>query len=1022
MSSPPVAPFPLTVCWDGRRRATVLNPIALDVPLAVFQITHSESLVRREGAVAGSLLKIHESEILDEFLSSAQTHVFMAAVGDTGTGKSHFIRWLDLEIRHRVAANAERRHIVLIPRSAANLADVMRRILQDFQGDATARLRAEVDRHRGLSEREACQRVLDELAIAIEGMGTAEERPTARGGEDEEEEELLLELLPAFLRDHGIRLELAQRKDGIVKRLASHVLGQRESAEAESLRWTSGDFDLPIIVVKKAGAEAQEIANTLLNDDRLREAAAEVLNRAQRQAITALLRFRRGDLKRALMEIRAQLAEQGRELILLLEDLSITEGLDGELLEALQIRTNDSGERLCTLRSVVGLTREDYQRLRDNIKGRLTRTLWFDVPLGQGSLDSETAALSGFVARYLNAVRLSADEVSAWAQEPAGAEVPSACAECTNRSHCHAAFGAVDNYGLYPLSPIALGRLYRRIVRADNANAPFKPRLLLKTISDVLDEAERGLPRRDFPTQALIESCGLKSTGSELELTLRRELGSDSGRARRAIELYSEQPAIAQPVVVSGIQAALGLQLPAWSLRSVVAVDERETPETGAESSGERAARGTENQQERSAHPAPPIARLEPQVNPYDQWYRGETPSDQAVNNWRQAIYAAVLGAIDWDVEGLAYLRSEFTNSSIKIAGQRTRIADPLLTVNRCAEAAITLRVLKDEAQRRGSGGAALLRTARGQLELWADEVRKNLARRIIDPDGRNGIQIGMQLLCIGVLLRGRGARPNEAILLDQCLRTDWSKETFGDRPPSWNALMRAYAKHAAKIADLLQRAICCTKGGHVGAFLDPSSQLPTLCAMKSGDLPSWPAALVFQSGPFRDIGQLLREVSAHLPTAIEQERAAVADWRRGVSNHLGEDSITDVVPLLGEALDAASGAGNGSNAALQAISALQGRPIKSCIDAVDKALAANDAVSQLATLGNLDRAFMQELQQALEMAAVAIASIEPQLQKKLQEAHGGKSSDEWRHEIQTHLSRIEASLTELIGNEDQDE
>src|SRR5262245_54966787 len=102
-STPP--PFPNTVCWDATRRATVLNPIALDVPLSVFRATHHPSLVQRKGAAEDAVVSVEETRVLEEFLSGAETHVFTAAVGDTGTGKSHFVRWLYLEILQRASSD-----------------------------------------------------------------------------------------------------------------------------------------------------------------------------------------------------------------------------------------------------------------------------------------------------------------------------------------------------------------------------------------------------------------------------------------------------------------------------------------------------------------------------------------------------------------------------------------------------------------------------------------------------------------------------------------------------------------------------------------------------------------------------------------------------------------------------------------------------------------------------------------------------------------------------------------------------
>lgn len=911
-----------------------------------------------------------------------------------------------MEIQHRAARDRVARHVVVIPRSAANLADVVQRILQDFQGEATARLRTEVQRHRGLSESEARQRVLDELAISLENMQAAE-------GEDEETR-YLRQMLPAFLRDHEIRRALSGLDGSIVHRLARHVLGKRESAEPEELRWLAADFDIPITAIDKAGADAGELASGLLNDDRLRDTATRLLQRAQGPAIAALLRFRSGDLKRALNEIRAQLAEQSRELVLLLEDLSITEGLDGELLEALQVRTHDSGARLCTLRSIVGLTREDHQRLRDNIKGRLTRVLWFDVPIGQGTASSEDAALSEFAARYLNAVRLSSHALNEWVAHCPGVPAPNACEDCPRRGGCHDAFGMVGGLGLFPLSSVALGRLYRRVVRSDGGATAFKPRALIRVLSDTLDEAERGLPRGEFPTAALIQSFGLGSTTSEVQIALRKESGIAGDRILRAIEFYAAQPAVARPVLSSGIQASLGLQGPSWLLDT---------------SGGDTSDAVDSSSQALGPNPAPaPVAPApeappapEPALDLYDRWKQGEDPSDRAVNSWRQVVLDAVRAAIDWDVEGLAFAWDSFRAVNIQIEGQTTRTTDPILVVSRTPEVALTLRILSESASRQAANAEMLMLTARIQIESWTAGVRQAIHRRAFPSGGVDAIAVGTQLLALGAFVCGRGTRTGaEGPLLDHCMRTDWDPELGRGRGGAWNSLLRAYTKLGPKVQSTIHNVLSCTKGGQAGAFLDASPVIATIREVRKGPLPSFAFDDSVNWGVFRDIGSLAREVSQHLSAAVDEELKTASDWRQRVTTILGDDSPAEVLVWIAEALDAASDVGLGDNQARRLVADLQGRPVKGCLDSVDKVLAATDGTGQLLALGGLDWNLMKELLDALDAASKSLADLESRLRQRVQDAHGGKTSEDLVAEIADRLARIEAAYRELSGTEER--
>jgi hypothetical protein len=773
------------------------------------------------------------------------------------------------------------------------------------------------------------------------------------------------------------------------------VLGQRESPDPERLQWEPADLVVPPQAFNRAGDEAAELASSLINDDRLRKNTARILQRAQGTAIAALLRFRRGDLKRALSEIRAQLADQNRELIILLEDLSVAEGLDGELIEALQVRTRDTGERLCTLRSIVGLTQDDYQRLQDNIKGRLTRTLLFNAPIGQGTTATENDELTAFSARYLNAVRLEANEISEWASGPSTYEVapPSACETCPNRSDCHSAFGEVDGYGLYPLTAVAIGRLYRLVARQDGLPHAFNPRSLLKLLADFLDEAERSIERRSFPPNQMIETFRLRQTTAELQLTLSRELGKEGERTLRAIEVYAEQPTAARPALPSSIAAVFGLQPPSW--RSDV---RKRSP----------------------AQPArPQRARKEPRhaapkLDVYDQWLSEGKPSDRSVNIWRKAIQDAVQAAIDWDVEGLAHLHSVFGVPSIRVEGQKTRVLDPILVVERTPESALTLRALLTPDVRQENNAELLLRTARLQIDAWANEVR----RKITANTSRHAVRIGFQLLAIGSFIRGAGSRSGkEGSLLNDCFGATWDTPSEG-RGTAWRALVSAYSKHGQNVQQEVRHAVSCTKGGKAGYFLDPSDVLETLRDVRGGELPRF--ELGDQTwGVFRNVGSLAQEVARHLQKAIEEERQAAAEWRETVGRYLGGDSPADVMMWVADALEAATTTGLGDGNLRRAVEGIQGRAVKGCLDVVDRVLNAADDVGRLCAIGTMDCPLMQEMADTVEMAGIVLKDREIQLEQRLRDAHGGMTEEEGLAEINEQLDRIEAAYKELAGEQE---
>jgi hypothetical protein len=273
--------FPHLVCWHAGARAEVMNTIALDVRPSVFRATHHPIPLRLRGAVEGRFDVLTEGDYLEGFLAPAAPHAFDVAVGDSGTGKSHFVRWIYEELQRR-DPSGRRYRVVLVPRSSANLADVVRRILEGFDGEVARRLRQELEGAQKLSLAGAKTRVLDEFAYVLE-HDRAQVAPPGRELDDLERE--VLDGLPSLLRALPLREELLKRSAGAVERIAQHVLGTRERVEEEGpdLTWKRGDLSFTQRALDRAQG-AGDLAAQFPEDPALADLATGFLNRARCRA------------------------------------------------------------------------------------------------------------------------------------------------------------------------------------------------------------------------------------------------------------------------------------------------------------------------------------------------------------------------------------------------------------------------------------------------------------------------------------------------------------------------------------------------------------------------------------------------------------------------------------------------------------------------------------------------------------------------------------------------------------------
>lgn len=183
------------------------------------------------------------------------------------------------------------------------------------------------------------------------------------------------------------------------------------------------------------------------------------------------------------MEIRKEIKRQGKNLTLLIEDVTAFTGVNVALLNVLT--TEHTGmyesQELCRISSIVGTTEKYFNvNFMDNHKDRVTQ--FFVIP--NDVFGEDQNSLYEFVGRYLNAMSLRGDILDDWAKNGASMkEYP------IHKGEEKSLWDTVEiakgkELSLFPFTKKAITNLYMCILQPDYRT----PRYLLR---DVIERAMR---------------------------------------------------------------------------------------------------------------------------------------------------------------------------------------------------------------------------------------------------------------------------------------------------------------------------------------------------------------------------------------------------------------------------------------------------------------------------------------------------------------------------------------------------
>ena len=495
------------LCWDPGAVRQVINPFAEHISDSLFQAVHSDWDLKVSPQVGKSFQEIGEaswtdmtpSAFLADFLREDRPHSLAAIIGETGSGKSHLVHWMRLNVKP-----TEQRVVLVVRKSGTSLRNIVKMIIAELPADEQAAfletLQSAGDGTQSRTGQK--QQLLNDLAQVIR----EEVLPT----DADEIEEGLVSSLPNLFQDPHMRQAHFLGERTVIADIVDHIFAPSNAKDRPDHRRAFVEADLPLGGIDFAHASrlARDAIDLIELDPPVHlPLAIRIINRNLDRAVARTLSFSGDRVEELMTRLRTHLKSQGRELVLLVEEFARLQGIDRALLQAI---TSIGDDRQCRMRTAIAVTTGFFQSVAETAYMRTTHIVDMDRSAGRAEGRSVTlASLSRFTSRYLNAVRLGRDGIERWSETALPGERPrSKCETCTHQSECHATFGEVEGYGLYPFTPKAL---WIAASRADKDSMPerLNPRILQNDLLvEVLDNFGPEISTGTFPPFRLLEKLG----------------------------------------------------------------------------------------------------------------------------------------------------------------------------------------------------------------------------------------------------------------------------------------------------------------------------------------------------------------------------------------------------------------------------------------------------------------------------------------------------------------------------------
>jgi hypothetical protein len=786
------------VCWSAAEVTSTIPTEAATPSRAVLLSTHSPlRITRQRGEVGGrsSTDSVSENDVLDEFLNASPTSGVLVAtvLGESGTGKSHLIRWIEANIKAQ-----PHRHVIYLQKTETSLKDVIEKLLLDQKDPEFEEIRRKLSSlGSGMTLDEMEQRILDGLAEALRTRQG--DNPFAKKlvGEDG----LRLIFLDPLLRSHLLL------PNSFVKRYSHYALyGRGESEPDVPLEFTFEDLPTDIVSYSSlddAALATRTVVRDLISKPAMQSEAVRLLNEVLEAATTKAASLNAGDVSQAFKRIREKFA--GHEIVLLIEDVALIQGVRRDLLDAIvEVGVVQGEEKYATVRTMLAVTTGYYRELLpDTFRTRAeasspvyTVEVEFDTP------GADEQVFVDFMGRYLNAARVGKSDL-----EQASPEVPNACLTCEFQPSCHAAFGTSEQgYGLYPYNKAALMRAVRACADKSGERIVFNPRRALsRAVRDVLNDNVQTIKVGKFPPPGFLgqesSAMGLPFLPAYVQEELQKAFTGDDGR--RAESLLTFWGNVGRNPIGDEIFTAFS------------------HPPLPADLSKARPADPPPGPVTHGPADLPPSVRN--QLDGIDSWLNGTDLRQGLAADLRTIVRDRLLSRIDWFEPAIKEPDSATVNKaipnnarSISIEGASENIAGaaPIIRLPRDARTAIMFRglVLMKAGfwQRAGEALPRIDAVVAGHVEESKSRILQAMA-----VDDTSLAQAGASLIRGAAASGGLPAKPKE---LDLANAIFWQasvgrRSDEASRAPGWLTAYREYTTERGAVVDHFLRGIGVAQG-----------------------------------------------------------------------------------------------------------------------------------------------------------------------------------------------------------------
>lgn len=987
---------------------------------AVLLAVHEPGPLITRSAVGGVERSATEGELLEALMRDASdgSAVLVAITGDSGIGKSHMVRWLHAQLQRH--PRRDQLVIVLVPKTAS-LRQVVERILAPLKGAAYDSLLADLNQAvEHLQPRDAAAMLATALSIELGQRLESGKQEIDRAGPNNRPLRDRLDLTKK-LRDLIREPDVLDGWFNIVlERIVKQTLeGGSEAQTGELRRFVPEDFVIPDGWSTDAARPSVQLALQQIakNDGASRPLAAEILQDALDPALRTVFQFSKAlgqrTIEEIVDEIRQKLLQEGKELVLLIEDFAALAGIQQPLLSLMIAESDHGGKRVrAPIRTALAVT-DGFLPGRQTILTRAKKE-WF-IPNTAATPEAIIDRLVDLAGRYLNAARWGVDALVAqfgnsksggFDQWVAKFDEPLSAEDADKLS----AFGTSrQGYPLFPLSRIAIDSMCRRELRVGN-ELRFNPRSFINT---VLRET---LNLRPLFEAGAFPPANFKGAsppaGVVMALGTRGWPQDQCKRVEAVLDHWAGNPTSLTdpPRMGQGVFDAFRLPWPFASRGEMPPAPPPPQPPKDPNS---------------PSPPPPPLPEVPPSPEYIEAWATGNIPEVKA-RHVRNLLEAALNERIDWGstrVRGrrvdagqiwLPFARIGNPSTEPKFAAaEETRPLDPVL---RAGLTALERWLAKGKSwdYPRSEDDYPLAQQLLDRLESQV------VAWNVASAERQAAVALRVMHRQALLLRLTRSVDPQAPVLSDYCAplpRPLWTPDPSDTRPQALVALAKVRAEAArTAITDVLTSAVGCFQGaGNTPHAVD----FRRIRSAWRQDLPDAGALLVKaeQSAARSAADDMLTRVE----TLLTRCRAAIQPLLPAIRERLSDSENVSLGPALLEQLEQARKAGlfpftsTTYEQAKQAVEKLVNDEARSLIrHALDftppEATAKIEA--RLATWASLDMEHLLNVQEATDYLDKAFKELERAVETQLKSTGGG--------DIGVMLADLQSDLEQIVQEQDR--